>query len=55
MIQVEIEMIMGCCKNENDAKTVPRIVKIMLLNVLLLLQVKTGKLLSENGNAMCVV
>ena len=46
---------MGCCKNENDAKTVPRIMKVMSLNVLLLLQVKAGKLLSENGNAMGVV
>ena len=43
---------MGCCKNGNDAKTVPRIMKVMSLNVLLLLQVKTGKLLSENGTAI---
>ena len=54
MIQVKTELIVGCCKSEDDAKTVPRTMEVMSLNALLLLQVKTGKLLSKNGNDVCV-
>ena len=55
MIQVKTELIVGCCKGENDAKTVPRFHESKVIKSVVLLQVKTGNLLSKNGNVMCVV
>ena len=54
MIQVKTELIVGCCKSEDDAKTVPRFHESKVMKSVVLLQVKTGKLLSKNGNDVCV-